>query len=217
MAKTIESWNKEWFFSWLKEFWEQIKNFFDEILNQAKMKINEMCGKEIFQVVETTKKKLSDLENEILNIDDNTLNNENIDDKELNLINKLKEKKDIFDFFNFLDNNITDNNLVKSEKILVLKMLKKISNNDSDDWKWDLTENEFNEILKYCQKKYSLINSLLQDDSLKNKQNEIFEVYNEILNKWETPTEELIKSKLKEKETSTDQADKSSTDQADGS
>ena len=121
---TVEK--QEWIFSGvektIKNFSSMFTNFFEDIINKAKIKINEMCGKEIFQVIETTKKDLKNLEDDVLKIKDDEISNNKLSSEETKLLNKLNDKEKFNDYFKFLKDNISDDDLIISEKELIIKM-----------------------------------------------------------------------------------------------
>jgi len=180
--------------SWLSEFFDKVKDDLSWLWNKIKEWINNIFWKEIFEVTTQTKKDLKKLEDDILKIDDSKLNdneiNESIewkiDDKNTILWLLVDKNQDIKNRFNWL-NNIWDEGIISQEIENILLMVKKLSNNDSNSSKWDLTETELTQIWTFAKKKHDLCESVLkcEDDNFKNLSDDL-KTKKEIINSFNT-------------------------------
>lgn len=180
--------------SWLSEFFDKVKDDLSWLWNKIKEWINNIFWKEIFEVTTQTKKDLKKLEDDILKIDDSKLNdneiNESIewkiDDKNTILWLLVDKNQDIKNRFNWL-NDIWDEGIISQEIENILLMVKKLSNNDSNSSKWDLTETELTQIWTFAKKKHDLCESVLkcEDDNFKNLSDDL-KTKKEIINSFNT-------------------------------
>lgn len=186
--------------SWLAELFDNIKNitseitdFFSEIINWAKEKLNERFWKEIFEVETKTKKDLKALADDILKLDDNKLKDKEISENEKKILDKLLWNEKIKKFFEWLSDDSISEEILNDEKEKLLKVVKTISNNDSDSKKSDLTETEINNLASSYESKLKVLNSVLDDENIKNKdpkvtKKQVLENYNKL----KEPTKENI-------------------------
>ena len=186
--------------SWLAELFDSIKNitseitdFFSEIINWAKEKLNERFWKEIFEVETKTKKDLKALADDILKLDDNKLKDKEISENEKKILDKLLWNEKIKKFFEWLSDDSISEEILNDEKEKLLKVVKTISNNDSDSKKSDLTETEINNLASSYESKLKVLNSVLDDENIKNKdpkvtKKQVLENYNKL----KEPTKENI-------------------------
>lgn len=186
--------------SWLAELFDNIKNitseitdFFSEIINWAKEKLNERFWKEIFEVETKTKKDLKALADDILKLDDNKLKDKEISENEKKILDKLLWNEKIKKFFEWLSDDSISEEILNDEKEKLLKVVKTISNNDSDSKKSDLTETEINNLASSYESKLKVLNSVLDDENIKNKdpkvtKKQVLEIYNKL----KEPTKENI-------------------------
>ena len=186
--------------SWLAEMFDSIKNianeisnFFSEVTNTLKSKLNERFWKEIFKVETQTKKDLKNLADEVLKLDDNKLKDKEISENEKKILDKLLWNEKIKKFFEWLSDDSISNEILNDEKEKLLKVVKTISNNDSDSKKSDLTETEMNNLASSYESKLKVLNSVLDDENIKNKdpkvtKKQVLENYNKL----KEPTKENI-------------------------
>ena len=207
--------------SWLSEFFDKVKDDLSWLWNKIKEWINNIFWKEIFEVTTQTKKDLKKLEDDILKIDDSKLKdneiNESIewkiDDKNTILWLLVDKNQDIKNRFNWL-NDIWDEGTISREIENILLMVKKLSNNDSNSSKWDLTETELTQIWTFAKKKHDLCENVLSSnndkfknlpDNLKTKK-EIINSFNTVLSEqgWDIDKvkEDLIIEDLQSKQSS---------------
>lgn len=186
--------------SWLTEMFDSIKNianeisnFFSEVTNTLKSKLNERFWKEIFKVETQTKKDLKNLADEVLKLDDNKLKDKEISENEKKILDKLLWNEKIKKFFEWLSDDSISEEILNDEKEKLLKVVKTISNNDSDSKKSDLTETEINNLASSYESKLKVLNSVLDDENIKNKdpkvtKKQVLENYNKL----KEPTKENI-------------------------
>lgn len=187
-----KSWLAEMFDS-IKNITNEISNFFSEIINGAKAKLNERFWKEIFEVETNTKKDLKALADDVLKLDDNNLKDKEISENEKKILDKLLWNEKIKKFFEWLSDDSISEEILNDEKEKLLKVVKTISNNDSDSKKSDLTETEMNNLASSYESKLKVLNSVLDDENIKNKdpkvtKKQVLENYNKL----KEPTKENI-------------------------
>ena len=176
MADITEQQEKNWF----SEFFGKITTELSWLLNKIKESINSLFWKEIFEVTTQTKKDLKKLEEDILKIDDSKLWDNEIEenvewkvDKEDSVLWLLvKNSQDVKNWFKRIK-DIDDEDMVSREMENILLMVKKLSNNDSDPSKWDLTEQELKGIWKNVEKKMKICDKIFKNDTLKNTNGEV--------------------------------------------
>jgi hypothetical protein len=83
------------------------------------------------------------------------------------------------------DDSISEETL-NNEKENLLKIVKNVSNNDTDSKKSDLTETEMNNLSSSYESKLNVLNSVLNDENIKNKEpkvtkKQVLEIYNKLL------------------------------------
>ena len=176
MADITEQQEKNWF----SEFFGKITTELSWLLNKIKESINSLFWKEIFEVTTQTKKDLKKLEEDILKIDDSKLWDNEIEenvewkvDKEDSVLWLLvKNSQDVKNWFKRIK-DIDDEDMVSREMENILLMVKKLSNNDSDPSKWDLTKQELKGIWKNVEKKMKICDKIFKNDTLKNTNGEV--------------------------------------------
>lgn len=194
MAESSES--KSWIaevFDNIKNIASEVSNFFSEIINWAKSKLNERFWKEIFKVETQTKKDLKNLADDVLKLNDDKLKDKEISESEKKILDKLLWNEKIKKFFGWLSDNSISSEILNDEKEKLLKLVKNLSNNDSDSKKSDLTETEMNNLASSYESKLKVLNSVLDDENIKNKEpkvtkKQVLEIYNKL----KEPTKESI-------------------------
>lgn len=179
---------------------KKLSDFFSEVINKAKETINTMLWTEIFEVTEQTNQALWNLQNEILGLTDSELSNENISDNERKIIDLLLKDEKINDWFsNWLNDDSIDENTKTKEKEILLRLVKKYANNDSNNEKWDLEETELNEIISLFESKKKTLDEVLEDETIKNRdpkitKKQVLDKYNEL--QWDDNTKNISKQDI---------------------
>lgn len=210
MADTTEQKEK----SWLSEFFDKVKDDLSWLWNKVKEWINSLFGKEIFEVTTQTKKELKKLEEEIIKVNESKLKDKEIeesvewkvDDGKTILWILTKNSQEVKNWFNWFK-DIDDEDMRSRETECILLMVKELSNNDSNNSKWDLTENELKQVWTFAKNKMDLLDGVLKSDDIKDlpddkkTKKEVLKTYNDLLseNNWDTSkiTKESIINKMK--------------------
>ena len=210
MAETTEQQEK----SWLSEFFGKVKDDLYWLLNKVKEWINSLFWKEIFEVTTETKKELKKLEEEIIKVNKSKLDDKEIeenvewkmDDSKTILWLLTKNSQEIKNWFNWFK-DIDDEDMRSREIENILLMVRELSNNDTDNTKWDLTENELKQVWTFAKNKMELLDNVLKSDDIKDlpddkkTKKEVLKIYYDLLseNSWDTSkiTKENIISKMK--------------------
>ena len=210
MAETTEQQEK----SWLSEFFGKVKDDLYWLLNKVKEWINSLFWKEIFEVTTETKKELKKLEEEIIKVNKSKLDDKEIeenvewkmDDSKTILWLLTKNSQEIKNWFNWFK-DIDDEDMRSREIENILLMVRELSNNDTDNTKWDLTENELKQVWTFAKNKMDLLDNVLKSDDIKDlpddkkTKKEVLKIYYDLLseNSWDTSkiTKENIISKMK--------------------
>lgn len=168
----------------VKNFTSEINKFFSNIINSIELKINELLWKEIFKVTTETQEQLNNLADDVLKLKE--LDDKKISEDEKKIIDKLLWNEKINKFFEWLNDDSISEETLNYEKENLLKIVKNISNNDSDSKKSDLTETEMNNLSSSYESKLNVLNSVLNDENIKNKEpkvtkKQVLEIYNKLL------------------------------------
>jgi len=179
----------------IKNFTSEISNFFTDIINSAKTKINERFWTEIFKVTSETQKELNNLWDDILKL--NELDDKKISENEKKILDKLLWNEKIKNYFVRLKDDSIWEELLNIEKEKLLQIIKNVSNNDSDNKKSDLTKTEMNNIVSNYESKLSILNSILDDENIKNKEpkvtkKQVLEIYNKLVTDKKATKENII-------------------------
>ena len=179
----------------IKNFTSEISNFFTDIINSAKTKINERFWTEIFKVTSETQKELNNLWDDILKL--NELDDKKISENEKKILDKLLWNEKIKNYFVRLKDDSIWEELLNIEKEKLLQIIKNVSNNDSDNKKSDLTKTEMNNIVSNYESKLSILNSVLDDENIKNKEpkvtkKQVLEIYNKLVTDKKATKENII-------------------------
>jgi len=179
----------------IKNFTSEISNFFTDIINSAKTKINERFWTEIFKVTSETQKELNNLWDDILKL--NELDDKKISENEKKILDKLLWNEKIKNYFVRLNDDSIWEELLNIEKEKLLQIIKNISNNDSDNKKSDLTKTEMNNIISNYESELNILNSVLDDENIKNKdpkvtKKQVLEIYNNLVADKKATKENII-------------------------
>lgn len=199
----------------IKNFTSEISNFFTDIINSAKTKINERFWTEIFKVTSETQKELNNLWDDILKL--NELDDKKISENEKKILDKLLWNEKIKNYFVRLKDDSIWEELLNIEKEKLLQIIKNVSNNDSDNKKSDLTKTEMNNIVSNYESKLSILNSVLDDENIKNKdpkvtKKQVLEIYNNLVADKKATKENIIAEINKTEESSESSTSNKSTE-----
>ena len=181
----------------IKNFTSEISDFFTDIINSAKIELNKLLWKEIFDVETKTKKDLKAFADDVLKLDDNKLKDKEISENEKKILDKLLWNEKIKNYFVRLKDDSIWEELLNIEKEKLLQIIKNVSNNDSDNKKSDLTKTEMNNIVSNYESKLSILNSILDDENIKNKEpkvtkKQVLEIYNKLVTDKKATKENII-------------------------
>lgn len=182
---------------WLWDFFKEIKNKISGLWNDVLRSINDLCWKEVFKVITKTQENLNNLADDILNLKSDELSDKKINEKEWNILKQLIWNEKIKKYFERLNDNSIWDELLNNEKESLLQTVINVSNNDSNKKESDLTETEMNNIATNYESKLKILNSVLDDESIKNKdpkvtKKQILDTYNS-LNSDKRTKENIIK------------------------
>lgn len=182
---------------WLWDFFKEIKNKISGLWNDVLRSINDLCWKEVFKVITKTQENLNNLADDILNLKSDELSDKKINEKEWNILKQLMWNEKIKKYFERLNDNSIWDELLNNEKESLLQTVINVSNNDSNKKESDLTETEMNNIATNYESKLKILNSVLDDESIKNKdpkvtKKQILDTYNS-LNSDKRTKENIIK------------------------
>ena len=180
MAESTEKEN-----SWLWDFFKEIKNRISGLWNDVLRSINDICWKEVFKVINKTQENLNNLADDILSLKSDELSDKKINEKEKNILKQLMWNEKIKKYFERLNDSSIWDELLNSEKEGLLQTVINVSNNDSNKKKSDLTETEMNNIVSDYESKLNILNSVLDDENIKNKdpkvtKKQVLDIYNSL-------------------------------------
>jgi len=201
----------------IKNFTSEISDFFTDIINSAKIELNKLLWKEIFDVETKTKKDLKAFADDVLKLDDNKLKDKEISENEKKILDKLLWNEKIKNYFVRLKDDSIWEELLNIEKEKLLQIIKNVSNNDSNNKKSDLTETEMNNIVSNYESKLSILNSVLDDENIKNKEpkvtkKQVLEIYNKLVADKKATKENIIAEINKTEESSESSTSNKSTE-----
>lgn len=180
MAESTEKEN-----SWLWDFFKEIKDRISGLWNDVLRSINDICWKEVFKVISKTQENLNNLADDILSLKSDELSDKKINEKEKNILKQLMWNEKIKKYFERLNDSSIWDELLNSEKEGLLQTVINVSNNDSNKKKSDLTETEMNNIVSDYESKLNILNSVLDDENIKNKdpkvtKKQVLDIYNSL-------------------------------------
>lgn len=185
---------EKWNFEKIWDRFSELPSKFEKWLKDLKEWFSGLFNKEVRETKKNLNSLSSDLIDEKINLTD-----EKISDEEKKILDKIKEldknDKYIENWLNWID-WVEDDNLKIKEQQSILSDLQKEADDDNDK-KWDLDLDEFKEIWKKANEKYTLCDNVLKKVEKNNsipEEKRTKKVILEAYNNWLTTETDIIKN-----------------------